>query len=149
MKNSITMSEEKLVSIGIMQLEEKVATNRLLETIAVFKAIKNAPVETSGICDQISYRVESCFPHHGDSDKLKLQYFMDNFIDLSVVDWPQFSGNIAYFIPGRHEAFHENHREGTLWQGEQGQFRHEALDFLIKAAEKMLDNLNNGVTSND
>lgn len=147
MENFITMPEAKLVSIGRMQLEEKVATNRLLETIAVFKKMKDAPVETSGICGQISYKIQSCFPWYENSANLKLQFFASHFMDISIIDWPQFSGDIAYFIPGRHEAFHENHRKGTLWQGQQGRFRHEAVDFLINA-EKMLDSLNNGVTSN-
>ena len=51
-----------------------------------------------------------------------------DYLEAMFMDWPKFSGDLAFPIPGRAEAYFSRDR----WSGEYGALREELLQFLIE-----------------
>ena len=75
-----------------------------------------------GICGNVAYSPTG--------QRLKFQEverMQDLLLDMFPA-WDKFSGDMNYPIRGGYPKFNKTHNK---WRGEQGELRHELLDFLI------------------
>ena len=96
--------------------------------------LDKGPVDpTLGICNSLSAR-------NG-----RLYCRVVDLLDDITETWPKFSGSVVYPIPcdGTDYTCPADCFNGTvdLWEGTQGELRHELLQFVIKQCERKILNL--------
>lgn len=82
---------------------------------------------------------------HSLGQRNKEYYSCCALFDEIVERWPHFSGSWTYPIPGDGTPYHSPadcfNNTPDLWEGRQGELRHDLLQFVIEQCKKQILNL--------